>query len=58
VIANNAEFFTTPSGEKKLQALNKTAVIFDLWGVTKNLNGISAEINIFGDGNWVKYLEK
>jgi UDP-N-acetyl-D-mannosaminuronic acid dehydrogenase len=58
VIANNAEFFMTPSGEKKLQALNKTAVIFDLWGVTKNLNGISAEINIFGDGNWVKYLEK
>jgi UDP-N-acetyl-D-mannosaminuronic acid dehydrogenase len=58
VIANNAEFFSSPSGEKKLQALNKTTVIFDLWGVTKNLNGISAEINIFGDGNWVKYLGK
>ena len=58
VIANNAEFFSNPSGEKKLQALNKSAIIFDLWGVTKDLKGISAEINIFGDGNWVKYLGK
>ena len=58
VIANNAEFLSNPSGEKKLQALNKSAIIFDLWGVTKDLKGISAEINIFGDGNWVKYLGK
>ena len=58
VIANNAEFLSNPSGEKKLQALSKSAIIFDLWGVTKDLKGISAEINIFGDGNWVKYLGK
>lgn len=58
LIANNAEFLSNRSGEKKLQALNESAVIFDLWGVTKDLKGISAEINIFGDGNWVKYLGK
>ena len=58
VIANNAEFFSDSSGVKKLQALPSSSVIFDLWGVTKKLEGISAEINIFGDGNWVKYLGK
>ena len=53
IIGHNGEWVTSPKIAQYLQNLSQDVTIIDLWGVTRNISGVSADIKLLGSGNFL-----
>ena len=53
IIGHNGEWVTSPHIAEYLRNLKQDVIIIDLWGITRNLSGINAEVKLLGSGNFL-----